>query len=100
MSFDLFIHFFPSETLTRLIYTINFDSFKITQPLSNSINLPNVYMGIPYKQYTIYLENKLLNTTLLSMINKALRLSWAKANNYLFSSNDLFIPSINNTLTE
>ena len=37
---------------------------------------------------------------ILSMINQALRTSWALANNNLFSPNDLSIPSINSVLAE
>jgi len=82
--------FFFSQTLTRLIYTID----------SNSINLSNIYTNIPYKQYTIYLENMKLNSTILAIINQALRQSWAKENSYFFQPNDLFIPSIHHILAE
>ncbi|CAF3578872.1 unnamed protein product [Adineta steineri] len=87
-------------TLTRLIYTINSNSLRFISPLSNSINLSNIYTNIPYKRYTIYLENKILNSTVLSIINKALKRSWLKANSYLFSINDLFITSMNTRLSD
>jgi len=88
---------FFSQTLTRLIYTINSNTIP---SLSNSINLPNIYTNIPYKHYTIYLENTKLNSTILAIINHALRQSWAKGNSYFFKSNDLFIPSINPSLSK
>ncbi|CAF2376052.1 unnamed protein product [Rotaria sp. Silwood2] len=84
-----------NKTLTRLIYTINSNTLRFIQPLPNSIHLPSIYTDIPYKRSTIYVENEILNSTILSMINKALRLSWSKANSYLFSPNDVFISSIN-----
>jgi hypothetical protein len=73
---------------------------RINQPLLNSIDLSNIYTNIPYKRYTIYFENIKLNSTILSIINQALRQSWTKGNSYLFSSNDLFIPTINTVLSE
>jgi len=82
------------------MYTIQSNSLRVVQPLASSIDLPDIYIDIPYKQYTIYFQHKQLNSTILSMINKALRLSWSKANSYLFSSNDLFIPSMNTLLSE
>jgi hypothetical protein len=81
-----------SQTLTRLIYTLNSNSI---QTLSNSIHLSNLYTNIPYKQYTIYLENTKYNSTILAVINQALRQSWAKGNSYFFQAKDLLIPSIN-----
>ena len=89
-SLQSFFHF--SQTLTRLIYMINSD-FLLSTP--NSIDLPNLYSNIPYKQYTIYLENTKFNSTILSVINQALRQSWAKGNSYFFQAKDLSIPSIN-----
>ncbi len=86
-----------SQTLTRLIYTINSNTY---QSLTNSINLSNIYTNIPYKHYTVYVENRKLNSTILAIINQALRQSWVKGNNYFFQSNDLFIPSINPILSE
>ena len=83
---------FFSQTLTRLIYTINSNSIS---SLTNPINLLNIYTDIPYKQYTIYLEHTNLNSTILAIINQALRQSWAKGNSYFFQAKDLFIPSIN-----
>jgi len=87
---SIFLSF--SQTLTRLIYTLNSNSI---QTLSNPINLPNLYTNIPYKQYTIYLENTKYNSTILAVINQALRQSWAKGNSYFFEAKDLLIPSIN-----
>lgn len=87
---SIFLSF--SQTLTRLIYTLNSDSI---QTLSNPIHLPNLYTNIPYKQYTIYLENTKYNSTILAIINQALRQSWAKGNSYFFQEKDLLIPSIN-----
>jgi hypothetical protein len=82
------------------MYTIQSNSLRVVQPLASSIDLPDIYIDIPYKQYTIYFQHNQLNSTILSMINKALRLSWSKANSYLFSSDDLFIPSMNTLLSE
>ncbi len=81
-----------------MIYTIN--SNFIPSLLINSINLANIYTNIPYKQYTIDLENTKLNSTVLAIINQALRQSWAKGNSYFFQAKDLFIPSINPVLSE
>ena len=90
---DLFLKFFFdfSQTLTRLIYTIDSDALLSTPDF---IDLPNLYMNIPYKQYTIYLENTKFNSTILSVVNQALRQSWAKGNSYFFQAKDLSIPSI------
>ncbi|CAF3399711.1 unnamed protein product [Rotaria socialis] len=83
-----------NQTLSRFIYTIKSNIPRVIQPLPSSIDLSNIYTDIPYQRSTIYVENKPLNSTVLSMINKVLRLSWAKANSYLFSSDDISIPSI------
>lgn len=89
-----------SQTVTRLIYTINSNSIRFRPPPSNSIKLPNVYTGIPYKRYTIYLENRPFNSTLFSFVNTALRRSWTKANSYLFRVNDVSIPSMHTLPSE
>lgn len=92
-----------SQTLTRVFYTINLNgsdvsSLIVTQPLLNSILLPNIYTDIPYKRFGIYLDGSRVNLTspaVLAQINQALRTSWTLANNNLFSPTDLLIPSIN-----
>lgn len=93
-------HLYFSQTLTRYIYTTKSNIPRITQPLISSMDLSNIYSDIPYKRSSIYIEKMTLNSTVLSIINKALRLSWAKANSYLFSSNDVFISSIVPTISE
>lgn len=97
-----------SQTLTRVTYTINLNgsdlsSLIVTQPLLNSILLSNIYTNIPYKRFSIYIDGSQINltsSTILSMINQALRTSWTLANNNLFSADDLSIPSINSVLSE
>lgn len=73
---------------------MNSNAQRINQPLLHSIDLSNIYTDIPYQQSVVYVENKILNSTVLSVVNKALRLSWSQANSYLFSPNDVYIPSI------
>ncbi|CAF3582391.1 unnamed protein product [Rotaria sordida] len=95
-----------NQTLIRLTYTINLNgsdlsSLMVTQPLLNSILLSNIYTGIPYKKFSIYVDGNKINLTsptTLSMINQALRTSWSLANSNLFSANDVSIPSINSAL--
>ncbi len=97
-----------SQTLTRVTYTINLNgsdlsSLIVTQPLLNTILLSDIYTNIPYKRFSIYIDGTRINltsSTTLSMINQALRISWALANSNLFSANDLSIPSINSVLSE
>ncbi len=104
MTFSVFF----SQTLTRLIYTINLNgsdlsSLIVTQPLLNSIPLSDIYTDIPYKRFSIYIDGSKINltsSTTLSLINQALRTSWALANTNLFSANDVLIPSINSVLSE
>jgi hypothetical protein len=83
-----------SQTLTRLIYTLNPNSPRVNGPSWNTFCLANMYTNIPYKQYRIYLENKTSNSSLLATINQAIRRSWCKTNDGLFFINDLFVPSI------
>jgi hypothetical protein len=100
--------YFSSQTLTRLTYTINLNgsdlsSLTVTQPLFNSILLSDIYTDVPYKKFMIYIDGTNINLTspsTLSMINQALRTSWALANSNLFSPNDVLIPSINPVLSE
>lgn len=80
--------------MTRLIYTVHPNIRGVIGPLSSSIPLSNIYTHVPYKQYNIYVENRPINTTILSKIHQAIRESWAKTNNGLFSTKDLLIPSI------
>ncbi|UJR35334.1 hypothetical protein I4U23_028095, partial [Adineta vaga] len=95
-----------NQTLTRVTYTINLNgsdlsSLTVTQPSINSIILSNLYTNIPYKRFSLYIDGSKINltsSTTLSMLNQALRNSWALANSYLFSANDILIPSISSTL--
>ncbi|CAF4198402.1 unnamed protein product, partial [Adineta steineri] len=95
-----------SQTLTRLTYTINLNgsdlpSLAVTQPLTNSILLSNLYTNIPYKRFSIYIDGNAINltsSTTLAMLNQALRTSWSMANSNLFSATDVLIPSINSLL--
>ena len=86
--------------MTRLIYTIRPNIRGVTRPLFTSIPLTNIYTRVPYKQYHIYVENRRINETILSMVHQAIRQSWTKANNGLFSTDDLLIPSIRSFQSE
>ena len=91
-----------SQTLTRLTYTVNLNgtdvsSLIVTSPPTNLIPLSNLYINIPYKRYQVYIDGSQINSsspTTLTMINQALRVSWALSNSYLFSPDDVIIPSI------
>lgn len=86
--------------MTRLIYTIRPNIRGVTRPLCTSIHLTNIYTRVPYKKYHIYVENRRINETILSMVHQAIRQSWTKANNGLFSTDDLLIPSIRSFQSE
>ena len=95
-----------SQTVTRLTYTININGTDVssliaTAPSLNSILVSNIYTGIPYKRYQIYIDGNRINVTspaTLSLINQAIRNSWSMANAYLFTPDDVLIPSINPSL--
>ncbi|CAF1204774.1 unnamed protein product [Adineta ricciae] len=95
-----------NQSLTRVTYTINLNgsdvsSLTVTQPAMNLFSLSNLYTNIPYKQFSIYIDGNKVNltsSTTLAMINQALRTSWSLANSYLFSSNDVSIPSITSNM--
>ncbi|CAF4231672.1 unnamed protein product, partial [Didymodactylos carnosus] len=93
-----------NQPLTRLIYTININGSDVT-PLTASqpstSTLPTRYTGIPFKQYTIYIDGSRINLTsaiTLQTMNQAIRTSWSIANGNLFTANDLIINNISNTL--